>query len=90
MQYTTETVPMTIITGENTIHYSVNPLSPAREQLELRRRFRYNADRILQREGVLRYYTVKGLQLGSTRVDRFLQRAQELIDENTFRPASLQ
>jgi aminoglycoside 3-N-acetyltransferase len=78
MQYGTDTFEMTIIHGEEKIPYQVTPLRPDRVRGYGR------ADQILQREGILRYYTVKGLKFSATSVRQFLQRCQGLIDANLF------
>lgn len=78
LQYGTDTFEMTIIHGKERIPYWVTPLRPDRVR-------GYDcADRILQSEGILRSYTVKGLQLSVTPVRQFLQRCQGLIDANLF------
>lgn len=78
MQYSTDTFEMTIIHGEKKIPYQVTPLRP-----DLKRRYD-RADRILQKEGILSYYTVKGLEFSMTNVHKFLQRSLELIDTNMY------
>jgi hypothetical protein len=58
----------------------VIPLRPDRVR-------RYDrADRILRKEGVVRYYRVKGLRFSVTPVGPFLHRARELIDADMFYP----
>jgi aminoglycoside N3'-acetyltransferase len=78
LQYSTDRFEVTILHGEKTVPYQVIPLRPDRVR-------RYGrADRILQEEGILRYYTCKGLKLSVTPVRQFLQRAFELIDADRF------
>lgn len=78
MHYSTEAFDMTIIVGDEKIPYRVIPLRPDRVR-------RYDrAERILRREGILRYDRVKGLRFSAAPVRPFLQRAQELIDANLF------
>ncbi len=78
IQYSTDTFEMTIIHGEKKIPYQVTPLRP-----DLVRRYD-RADRILQSEGIIRYYTVKGLKFGVTPARQFLKRAPGLIDAKLF------
>ena len=81
MQYSSETLDMIIIHGQEKIPYRVTPLRP-RSSNRVRNYGR--AERILRREGILRYYRVKGLQLSVTLVCQFLQKCQKLIDANLF------
>jgi len=78
MQYCADIFEMAIIQGEETIPYQVIPLRPDR-----RRRYD-RADRILRSEGIVGYYSAKGLKFSMAPVHRFLQRSQELIDANMF------
>ena len=78
MQYNTDTFEMTIVYGEKRIPYQVTPLRP-----DYMRRYG-TADQILQKEGILRCCTTKGLQFGVTHVRQFLQRSKELIDANMY------
>jgi aminoglycoside N3'-acetyltransferase len=78
IQYSTDSFEMIIIHGREKIPYRVIPSRPERIRQYGR------ADRILRREGILRYYTIKGLKLSVTPVRQFLQRAHELIDTNKF------
>lgn len=78
MQYSADTFEMTIVQGEKKIPYQITPLRPDKIR-------RYDcADKILQKEGILHYYTVKGLEFSVTNVHKFLQRSQELIDANMY------
>ncbi|MFQ5964643.1 MAG: AAC(3) family N-acetyltransferase [Candidatus Scalinduaceae bacterium] len=78
LQYSTDTFEMTIIHGAKKIPYQVIPLRPdCVRSYDL-------ADRILQSEGILRYYKIKGLKFSVTPVRQFLQRSLELIDTNTY------
>src|SRR5918996_958383 len=78
MQYATDAFEMTIISGDEKIPYQVIPLRPDRVR-------RYDrADRILRKEGIVRYYRVRGLRFSATPVGRFLHRARELIDADMF------
>lgn len=78
MQYSSDSFEMTIIHGEKHLPYQVTPLRP-----DLRRRYGC-ADRVLRKEGILSYYTVKGLEFSVTNVGRFLSRSMELIDANMY------
>lgn len=78
MQYSTDSFEMTILHGEKKISYQVTPLTP-----DLKRRYG-RADSILQKEGILSYYSVKGLEFSVTNVGTFLRRSLELIDANTY------
>jgi aminoglycoside 3-N-acetyltransferase len=78
MQYATDAFEMTIISGDEKIPYQVIPLRPDRVR-------RYSrADRILRKEGIVRYYRVRGLRFSATSVGEFLHRARELIDADMF------
>jgi aminoglycoside 3-N-acetyltransferase len=78
MQYATDAFEMTIISGDEKIPYQVIPLRPDRVR-------RYDrADRILRKEGIVRYYRVRGLRFSATPVGRFLHRVRELIDADMF------
>lgn len=78
MQYSSDSFEMTIIHAENPLPYHVIPLRP-----DLRRRYG-RADRILRKEGILSYFTVKGLEFSVTNVGSFLSRSMELIDANMY------
>ena len=78
MQFSTDTFEMIVIHGKEKIPYQVIPLRIKRVRGHGR------ADRILQSEGILRYYTLKGLKLSMAPVCQFLQRAYELIEANMF------
>jgi aminoglycoside 3-N-acetyltransferase len=78
MQYAADAFEMIIIYGDEKIPYKVIPLRPDRVRTYDR------ADRILRKEGILRYYRVKGLRFSATPVGPFLQRARELIDAAMF------
>jgi aminoglycoside N3'-acetyltransferase len=78
MQYATDAFEMTIIYGDEKIPYKVIPLRPDRVRTYDR------ADRILRKEGIVRYYRVRGLRLSATPVGPFLQRARQLIDAAMF------
>jgi aminoglycoside N3'-acetyltransferase len=78
IQYATDAFEMTIIYGDEKIPYKVIPLRPDRVRTYDR------ADRILQKEGIVRYFRVKGLGFSATPVGPFLQRARELIDAAMF------
>jgi aminoglycoside 3-N-acetyltransferase len=77
-QYAADVFEMTIMDGGAEIPYRVVPLRPDRIRSYER------ADRILRKEGILRSYSVGGLRFSATPVDRFLQRARELIDADMF------
>jgi aminoglycoside 3-N-acetyltransferase len=78
MQYATDAFEMTILYGDAKIPYQVIPLRPDRVR-------RYDrADRILRKEGIVRYYCVRGLRFSATPVGQFLHRARELIDADMF------
>jgi aminoglycoside 3-N-acetyltransferase len=78
MQYATDAFEMTILYGDEKIPYQVIPLRPDRVR-------RYDqADRILRKEGIVRYYRVRGLRFSATPVGPFLHRARELIDADMF------
>jgi hypothetical protein len=77
-QYSSETFEMTIICGQEKILYRVNPLRPDRVR-------RYDrAERILRREGILRFYRINGFRFSAASVGQFLHRAWELIDAHQF------
>lgn len=78
MQYGAYSVEMTIIHGQAQIPYKVTPLRPE----HIRRYDR--ADKILRKEGILRFYSAKGLRLSVTPVRQFLKRSQGLISQNKF------
>ena len=78
MQYNTDTFEMEIVHGEKRIPYLVTPLRPDYIRVY------GQADQILRKEGILRYYTTKGLKFGVTNVRQFLQRSKELIDKNMY------
>ncbi|MCP5004027.1 MAG: hypothetical protein GY941_08810, partial [Planctomycetes bacterium] len=69
---------MTIINGEEKLTYHIIPLTPDRKRIY------YRADRVLQKEKILRGYTVKGLKFGVAPVDKFLNRSMELIDADMY------
>jgi aminoglycoside 3-N-acetyltransferase len=78
LHYSTEAFDMTIIVGDERIPYRVIPLRPDRER-------RYDrAERILRRDGIVRYYRVNGLRFSAAPVRDFLGRAMELIDAGRF------
>ncbi|MDR4498064.1 MAG: AAC(3) family N-acetyltransferase [Candidatus Scalindua sp.] len=78
MHYSADKFETTIINGEEKITYYITPLRPDRKRIYDR------ADRILQKEKILHYYTVKGLKFGVTHVDKFLKRSMELIDMDMY------
>ena len=78
MQYSTDTFEMDIVYGEKKIPYMVTPLRPDYMRIY------GTADQILRKEGVLCYYTKKGLKFGVTNAREFLQRSKELIDKNMY------
>jgi|SoiMethySBSTD1v2_1073268.scaffolds.fasta_scaffold138156_6 hypothetical protein len=76
--YSTETFQMTILCGQKKIPYRLNPLRPDRVR-------RYDcAERILRREGILRFYRINGFRFSAASVGEFLARAWKLIDANQF------
>lgn len=78
MQYSPDSFEMTIVHAENHLPYKVIPL-----RHDLRRRYG-RADRTLQKEGILSYFTVQGLEFSVTNVGSFLSRSRELIDANMY------
>ncbi len=78
MQYSTDSFEMTILHGEKQLSYQVTPLRPDSKRIYGR------ADGILQKEGILSYYLVKGLEFSVTNVGTFLRRSLELIDANAY------
>lgn len=78
MHYGTESFEMKIVDAGTEHPYRLVPLRPDRVR-------RYDrGERILTREGILRFYTVSGLRFSVTDVRRFLDRARELIDAGRF------
>ena len=78
MHYGDESFEMTIVDGEEKILYKITPLRPDRVR-------RYGrAERILKREGILRYERIQRLEFSSTPIHPFLARCSELISTDRF------